>query len=151
MALRHAAAPSIIVLPAAIGGWSRKHEVLLEPHHRESLETRGKDPAVFLQGNVGKGKFVCPCGVSEVYLTCYGDIIPCPFIQISFGNVREEPFEAIYRRMASWKKTEDKPMCSSAEDPQFRSRYVDPLTACQVTPVRYEEHPGWKDGGGDSD
>ena len=133
-----------IVLPAAIGGWDKKHEVLLEPHHRQQLEKIGKDPAVFLQGNVGKSEFVCPCGTSEIYITTYGDIIPCPFIQIAFGNVRDEPFESIYRRMAGWKKGESKPMCSSAEDPDFQRRYVDPLTACQVTPVNYKEHPQWK-------
>ncbi len=130
-----------LVLPAAIGGWGRKHEVLLEDHHRQALQSLGDDPSVFLQGNVGKKKFVCPCGTSEIYITCYGDIIPCPFIQIAFGNVREDPFEEIYSRMANWKKTEDKPMCSSAEDPHFRSRYVDPLSACDIKPVRYEEHP----------
>ena len=58
--------------------------------------------------------------------------------------MREDPFEEIYSRMANWKKTEDKPMCSSAEDPHFRSRYVDPLSACDIKPVRYEEHPEFK-------
>jgi len=135
-----------IVLPAAVGGWTDKHEILLDESHRNALNDLGKDASVFLQGNVGKNEFVCPCGTTEIYITCYGDIIPCPFIQIAFGNVREEPFEEIYARMAGWKKTEDKPMCSSAEDPEFRSRYIAPLQSCDISPQPYDEHPEW---GGD--
>ena len=135
-----------IVLPAAIGGWSHQHEVLLDPQHRRALERFGDDPAVFLQGNVGAGTFACPCGTREIYITCHGDVIPCPFIQIAFGNVANEPFEQIYQRMASWKSTENKnPVCSSAEDPEFRKEYVDPLDAFDHSPVHFSDHPAWKD------
>lgn len=135
-----------IVLPAAVGGWSRKHEVLLEPRHRRALSRLGRDPAVFLQGNVGQGRFVCPCGTREIYVSCYGDVIPCPFIQIAFGNTRDEPFEAIYARMAGWKTGENRrPVCSSAEDPAFRSKYVDPIAGAPHTPVQHRDHPAWKD------
>lgn len=134
-----------IVFPAAIGGWSRQHEVLLDTHHRQALSSLSKDPAVFLQGNVGKGDFVCPCGTTEIYITCYGDVIPCPFIQIAFGNVREEGFDSIYRRMSNWKTKESNGrMCSSAEDRVFVDKFVDPIASCELTPVRYEEHPSIK-------
>ena len=145
LAKRHDATLGI-VLPAAIGGWTRKHEVLLESQHRRLLDRFSTDPAVFLQGNVGQREFACPCGTTEVYLNCYGDVIPCPFIQISFGNVRQERFSAIYRRMASWKRCAGKStVCASAEDPEFFSRFIQPLASCDDSPVPYQQHPAWRD------
>ncbi len=135
-----------IVLPAAIGGWNRKHEVLLESQHRRLLDRFSTDPSVFLQGNVGQREFICPCGTSEIYINCYGDVIPCPFIQIAFGNVRDESFNSIYQRMASWKKNEKQPVCSSAEDPEFYDKYVQPANELKDSPVHYSEHPEWKKG-----
>ena len=134
-----------IVLPAAIGGWTRKHEVLLQSRHRRLLDRFSTDPDVFLQGNVGQRAFVCPCGTTEIYINCYGDVIPCPFIQIAFGNVRSEGFASIYHRMAAWKKDAGgQPVCSSAEDPQFFDRYIQPMADSTESPVPYQEHPEWK-------
>ena len=134
-----------IVLPAAIGGWTRKHEVLLESQHRRLLDRFSTDPSVFLQGNVGQREFICPCGTTEIYINCYGDVIPCPFIQIAFGNVRDEDFSSIYHRMASWKKGANKqPVCSSAEDPEFFEEYIEPMAGSVDSPVHYEDHPVWK-------
>lgn len=131
-----------IVLPAATGGWSQKHEVLIEKQHRAALEKMALDTDVFLQGNIGKSGFFCPCGTREIYITCYGEIIPCPFIQISFGSIHDESFDTIYKRMVNWKqKSHNGPMCASAEDPAFRKKFVDPINAFETTPVRYTEHP----------
>ncbi len=133
-----------IVFPSATGGWTRKHEVLLDEPGRRSLDAFAHDPNVFLQGNLGDEDFHCPCGTREIYISCYGDVIPCPFIQIAFGNVLEERFDAIYRRMAQWKSCERQDVCSSAEDPAFVDRYVDPMADRTHMPVDYRSHPAWK-------
>ncbi len=138
-----------IVFPAATGGWTRKHEVLLDTSQRTQLDRIGRDPDVFVQGNLGSGDFLCPCGTREIYISCYGDVIPCPFIQISFGNVADERFASIYRRMVSWKSTTRQDVCSSAEDPAFVSEFVDPMRDAEHTPVRYDEHPAIGDVPGD--
>ena len=132
-----------IVFPSATGGWSNRHEVLLDKAGREDLERIARDRVVFLQGNLGGGEFQCPCGTREIYISCYGDVIPCPFIQIAFGNVKEERFDSIYRRMAAWKSCERRDVCSSAEDPEFVMKYVDPIADREHTPVDYRDHPAW--------
>ena len=133
-----------IVFPAATGGWSRRHEVLLDSAARQDLAGIARDRAVFLQGNLGDGEFLCPCGTREIYISCYGDVIPCPFIQIAFGNVTEERFDTIYRRMAAWKNCERQDVCSSAEDPAFLERYVDTIADRPRNPVDFRDHPAWK-------
>ncbi|MDP8223841.1 MAG: radical SAM protein [Candidatus Lernaella stagnicola] len=131
-----------MVFPSVTGGWSRQHEVMIEDTHRDKLRRIAEDPAVFFQGNVGKGEFRCPCGTREIYITCYGDIIPCPFIQIAFGNITDEPFDAIYRRMSGWDMLAKRDhMCHGAQDREFIEKYNDPLAGEDVLPIAYDRHP----------
>lgn len=146
LALAHSLDATLgLVLPAAIGGWSRRHEVLLTASHRRSLDALSSDPAVFVQGNIGQRGFVCPCGTEEIYITRAGEVIPCPFIQISFGSLRDEPLERIVSRMARWKRgAGDGRVCSSTEDPAFRARYLEPLHDQPNAPLCYRDHPAFK-------
>ena len=34
-------------------------------------------------------------------ITPYGDVMTCPHVQVSYGNVRDEPLADIYERMCS--------------------------------------------------
>ena len=131
-----------LLFPSPIGGWSKKHEVLIEDYHRDILDRLSSDPSVFLHGNLGKSNFRCPCGTTEIYITCYGDIIPCPFIQISFGNIKEEPFESIYTRMSKWSELNKKsPLCHDSEEHNFINRYTKPLHSFTHLPLPYNQHP----------
>jgi MoaA/NifB/PqqE/SkfB family radical SAM enzyme len=38
-------------------------------------------------------------GTDRFYINAKGDVQPCEFLNISFGNIGEEDFDAIYRRM----------------------------------------------------
>ncbi|MDD3925968.1 MAG: radical SAM protein [bacterium] len=38
-------------------------------------------------------------GIDRFYVNAYGEVQPCEFLNISFGNVRTEPFETIFARM----------------------------------------------------
>ena len=52
---------------------------------------------VFEEGASGVG---CTAGgVDRFYLTAGGEVQPCEFLQISFGNVADEPFADIFSRM----------------------------------------------------
>ena len=41
----------------------------------------------------------CFCLRDWLYVSPYGDVQPCVYVFLSFGNVREEPLADIYRRM----------------------------------------------------
>jgi MoaA/NifB/PqqE/SkfB family radical SAM enzyme len=40
----------------------------------------------------------CQCRFEYLFITSKGEVQPCEATQISFGNIREEPFEDIYKR-----------------------------------------------------
>ncbi|MBZ0270922.1 radical SAM protein [bacterium] len=130
------------VLPTAVGRWDNHREVSLSPEQRARLNELQKDPSVFVHANVGNGPYECPCGVKEIYVNSYGDVIPCPYIQISFGNVKDEPLDAILARMSGWSEfREGASMCRSSEDERFIDTYIEPLKQHPVLPLPFDKHP----------
>ncbi|MCL2220346.1 MAG: radical SAM protein [Chitinispirillia bacterium] len=62
------------------------------------------------------------CGTvkEKLYLTAYGDIMPCPFIQVSLGSLREESIKTIRKRAMLYPKfAKYWPQCLAAEDREF--------------------------------
>lgn len=89
-----------INLPAAVG--SLEDAALLTPASLEVLKGRYFDNDYFLPDfkMAGAGQKVwCPMGEASVYIMPEGDICPCTFTQVSFGNILEEDLGAILRRM----------------------------------------------------
>ena len=41
-------------------------------------------------------------GIERFYVNANGDVQPCEFVNVSFGNVNEEDFNNIYRRMRKY-------------------------------------------------
>ncbi|MFC1594594.1 radical SAM/SPASM domain-containing protein [Candidatus Omnitrophota bacterium] len=56
-------------------------------------------------------------GVERFYLNAHGEVQPCEFLNISFGNIQQEPFKKIYNRM---RQTFHKPglhwLCNTEND-----------------------------------
>ncbi|MCE5197981.1 MAG: radical SAM protein [Armatimonadota bacterium] len=67
----------------------------------------------------------CTCGgIDRFYVNATGEVQPCEFLNLSFGNVRHEPFEDIYSRMRSFfqRPCSDWLCCTQAQaiEEQFR-------------------------------
>lgn len=88
-------------LPVAVGRWGGHYEVELPPAVLDELRRLCQHPAAFLQGNHGSDEFRCPAGRHEVYLTPWGEVLPCPFVQRSFGDLRTEPLDVVTSRIAA--------------------------------------------------
>jgi MoaA/NifB/PqqE/SkfB family radical SAM enzyme len=77
------------------------------PHVRTDFESNWKT----------KG---CPAFKEKCYLTPYGEILPCPFIHITFGNIRKESLRHIQNKAFQcdyFKKYQN--ICIAAEDRKF--------------------------------
>ncbi len=75
---------------------------------------------------------------SELYMTPYGDIAPCDFNPISFGNVREASLKDIWVTMVSHKDfCYNHPTCRM-QTPAYRARYIDVLPDDIRLPVAIE-------------
>lgn len=60
------------------------------------MEQRGKSNGIWLK--LAKQVFHgCSAGRGFVYIKANGDVWPCPFVEINAGNVRELPFDKVWR------------------------------------------------------
>lgn len=88
----------------------------------------------------------CPGGIERLYITAYGDVMMCPHVQISYGNVLEEPLETIYRRMVQMDHLSTRSaICKHAFDERFYMDYLLPIENMTRMPIHYMEHPKWQE------
>jgi MoaA/NifB/PqqE/SkfB family radical SAM enzyme len=84
----------------------------------------------------------CFGGFAQFYMTCFGDINPCDFNPITFGNVREEPLETIWRRMAAHPEYAVHRHSCRMQSERYRRKYIDPIRDEERLPVSIARLPG---------
>jgi len=84
----------------------------------------------------------CFGGFAQFYMTCYGDVNPCDFNPISFGNVTEEPLETIWRRMVAHPEFSPHRHSCRMQSQRYRAKYIEPIRDEETLPVRIERLPG---------
>jgi len=77
----------------------------------------------------------CFAGNEQFYITAYGDVCPCDFTPLSFGNIREDPLKEIWKRMLSHEEYKEHRSHCRLQDPTFREKYL--LTIPPDAPLPY--------------
>jgi MoaA/NifB/PqqE/SkfB family radical SAM enzyme len=78
----------------------------------------------------------CFAANMQFAMTAYGDIMPCGFTPLSFGNVREESLRHIWDRMLMHPAFCKKAGSCRMQDPGFRHLYIDPIPEGKSLPIR---------------
>jgi MoaA/NifB/PqqE/SkfB family radical SAM enzyme len=105
---------------------SKLNLLLKLPHVRINTEA-----AYFTMG--------CKAGLEKIYITAYGDVTPCPFIQISFGNIKDKTIKQMWEEMRKVPYFNGKSKeCLTSQNQQFISEYLEPLGAAEQLPYSYE-------------
>jgi MoaA/NifB/PqqE/SkfB family radical SAM enzyme len=84
----------------------------------------------------------CFGGFAQFYMTCYGDINPCDFNPVTFGNVLEEPLETIWRRIVSHPEYAPHRHACRMQSQRYRAKYVEPIRGEERLPVHIGRLPG---------
>lgn len=136
-------------LAARAGEWRDEHEKKLTEEWYSRYRAFLKQPHV-RSDNIINFKTLgwgCPGGIEKVYVTEYGEVLQCPFVQVSYGNIREEPPELIFERMSrSYFVSKYSERCKHVFSEEFRSQWLAPLDDFPELPVRYSEHPNYRSG-----
>lgn len=102
-----------IIKPKPSGGWLEKgveqykpedFALIREKVNRYNLDSKYADyPAISAQIiEEDPEMFGCTAGGTDrVYINAKGDVQPCEFLNVSFGNIAEEDFDVIFQRMRS--------------------------------------------------
>ncbi len=136
------------------GKFLKKTDMVLTPAEKKeviALTRKYHNNPDFKPGVIAQSIVNSPMGAgcfgaySQFYMTAYGDINPCDFNPISFGNVNELPIQAIWQKMVSTEGFDKKHMTCRMQAPAYRAKFIDPLPEGVHLPVPIEEYaPGGK-------
>lgn len=97
------------ITPRSAGGNIGRESISLAPGELQKLGSfirafnRGRAnrsfPSIFFDEYDERVIFGCTAGAMRCYLNAQGEVQPCQHINVTFGNVAQEPFSAIYSRM----------------------------------------------------
>lgn len=127
------------VVPAVCGRWTSRYDLLLDEKERRVISKLLKYPNVIRDTQTSMFKSQCSAGSEQVYISAYGDVLPCSIVQISFGNVRKELLQKIWSRMQNLRMFQNsKDLCLAGEDKDFISQYLKPISHIKKMPVPIE-------------
>jgi MoaA/NifB/PqqE/SkfB family radical SAM enzyme len=130
-------------LAVPCGNWTGRSDVVLTGSDRKFLlELMDEFPATSTDHEPGRNARGCPAAMEKIYITPCGDVLPCPFIHLSFGNVKDETLKDILEAMRKNPYLTGYPkICVAAEDARFH-REVMPCLAekgKETLPVHYRD------------
>lgn len=75
----------------------------------------------------------------QYYVSAYGDVAPCDFTPLSFGNLREEPLKKIWKKMYKHPAYNHRTTFCRMQNPKFRSIYIDPIPEGATLPYSIDK------------
>jgi len=109
-----------------VGAWEGNFDVLVDMNDINYMRELEKRHNVFTHLTPAYGLDMgCIAVKGMVSVTQYGDVLPCPYIHISIGNVFKEPLKDIIQRGLNIKYFgEHVDTCLIAEDRDFINKYI---------------------------
>jgi len=83
----------------------------------------------------------CLAANIQYYVSAYGDVTPCDFTPISFGNIRQEPLKKIWKKMIHHPAFRHRSCFCRMQHPAFRHFYIDPIPEGSPLPYPVEKLP----------
>lgn len=128
-------------LAVPVGNWEDNDGILILPEDRVKINALlNKYPHCRIDFQTSYKIEGCPAMKEKFYVTSYGDVMPCPFIQISFGNILEEDIKTIRDRALRvdyFKKYHN--YCLAAEDPEFYKLVYSKMGDEKILPIDNKE------------
>jgi len=84
-----------------------------------------------VNGPTGNG---CYAGWCQFYVTAYGEVTPCDFTPLAFGNIRENSLEAIWSSMAHHEAYCYHKSSCRMQDQHFRAQWIDRIPSASPFP-----------------
>ena len=123
----------------------RKQLIALSKKFHESSNPMGVNAMSLINSPQGSG---CYGAHSQFYMTAYGDINPCDFNPINFGNIRDMPIQAIWHKMVSHPDFNKRYPSCRMQSKKYREKYIDPLPDFINLPVPIEDIPQYREKSG---
>ena len=83
----------------------------------------------------------CLAAYIQYYISAYGEVSPCDFTPLSFGNIREEPLKKIWKKMIHHPAYNHRVTSCRMQNAQFRYFYIDPIPDDATLPYNITNLP----------
>ena len=129
-----------IIAPILAGKWLEAEEYNLTSEDVKKLRALLDPEVSFWEQETCSNpdaEFRCIAREKEFfYITCYGDVTPCCYVPLAFGNVRNEALISIIKRMWNHDIYElaTKAGCLMNEK-AFRDKYLDEMLKAPTHPI----------------
>lgn len=87
------------------------------------------------------GGIGCLAANIQFYISAYGDVAPCDFTPLSFGNVRDKPLKEIWKKMVKHPAYSHRSTFCRMQHPIFRQLYINPIPNDAFLPYEIENLP----------
>lgn len=124
-----------------VGAWEGHFDNLINRDDMAYMEALEKKYQVFTHLTAAYGLDMGCIGVKGMFsVTEYGDVLPCPYIHVSIGNIFEEPLQDIIDRgLGICHFGEHRDTCLIAEDLPFIKKYIEKHVYGKPLPVDCRE------------
>ncbi|SDT85548.1 radical SAM protein [Desulfobacula phenolica] len=118
-----------------LGRCENKKEIIISEEDKDNMQ-QWHEKYPFLSRNCVQKCPICPAFSKLFAISAYGDVMPCDFIHISFGNLKNESLHLILKRVNEFDKIKGKGIgCIPAEDIDFINRYLPHICAADPYPI----------------
>lgn len=87
------------------------------------------------------GGIGCLAANIQYYVSAYGEVSPCDFSPLSFGNIREEPLKQIWNKMVHHPAFKHRSTVCRMQNEKFRHFYIDPIPDDALLPYNIDNLP----------
>ncbi|MCB9480170.1 MAG: radical SAM protein [Deltaproteobacteria bacterium] len=132
--------------PMEVGGWEGD-DLGANAEMSTFFRKLMKYPNVRWEGSTNYFKEGCMAGIEKLYISHFGDVMPCNFTHLSFGNMQDKPLSVIWHDMITNPKSPFNRIhdhCLIAEDPEFMRVFMEPVFQSDVHPLPIEDHPAFQ-------
>lgn len=133
----------IFGLAVPAGNWNARQSIILTEDDRAKLrDLLLKYPHARTDFESNFKTRGCGAINEKLYVTPFGDVMPCPFVQIGFGNVLTEPLRDIRARALSYPVFRGYPeRCLAADHYQFIEDCLSHTFQAKQLPVDHSQIP----------
>jgi len=131
-----------------IGAYEGRYDQMVTPEDEAAMRALEKKYDVFTHLTPSYGMDIgCIAVKRMISITRYGDVLPCPYVHVSIGNVFKEPLKDIIERGLNlkWFDPNAKMPCLTGVDLNFIKQVLSPTYGKVDVPVSYEKVFGEKD------
>ncbi|MFP4654332.1 MAG: radical SAM protein [Methanohalobium sp.] len=132
----------------AVGRWLHQEDQVLNDRDVSRLETFQKNMNEKSDGPrvtafpyfMGPKQFGCFAGRRWVHVTSAGDVLPCAYTPLSFGNIREDRLKEIWKRMGKHSAYKGQADYCMMRNPEFRKKYIHTIPENIQMPYRADKN-----------